>query len=1153
METMMIRLIGLFALLLLLAPLAQAELKVANVFSDHMVLQQKRVLNIWGWAKPGDKVTVTFITEDGNGLPRRAVAGDDGKWLAQFPPITADGKPMTLRVSSGDQTIEFKDVYLGEVWICSGQSNMNWPVERSANPEQVAAGADHPTIRLLPVTQHQTPKGPVKEVKTQGWQVCSPETIPKFSAVAYHFGHALSEELGVPIGLIRTAWGGTRIEPWTPPAGFAQVERFKEIAEKLNAGEIVKKGSRPQDAASCIYNGMVAGLTPLSVRGVIWYQGESNGADGLRYESLKEALVKGWREVFQNEALSFYWVQLANFNREHTGKPEGGGWGPLREAQRKALRIPNTGMAVAIDIGNTKDIHPKNKQDVGRRLARWALAKDYGKDIVYSGPLYQSHEIKGNKVIVRFDHADGGLSAGTKGGPFHMDPVKFDPDAELTGFALRDDQGNWHWARAIVRGDAVVVASEAVKQPTAPLLDQEWLLTNGAGGFGMGTCLGVNTRRYHGLLVAASQPPVGRVVVLNQLFEQLELQRDGVAQTLEFGGCLFLDGGKPIFAPDSTPMLKRFDRGLDVVWSYQWGGLTLTRRLVLHDGEPSCTVHYDLTGLGAVCSSATLRVRPMITLRDFHQLECEDSDRFVTDATGQTLRVARGGLKACYHAPGSVAQAENSWWYNVHQLVEAQRGMDCFEDLFVPGQLAIDLGSRDDASASFTATLGDKPVEPTASAGQRATRLQPIVQTLEQGLGLAETGASGGAKQGALSAVLAQAGDDFIVKREVGGKTLSTIIAGYPWFADWGRDTFIALPGLMLCTGRHDEARDTLEAFAKAIKGGLVPNRFDDNDPGKAHYNTVDGSMWYIHSALEFVEASGDDEAWSGWLAQACVKIVEAYRTGMHAMAHDGQTPIPIAMDDDGLIAAGDRQSQLTWMDAACWGPDGQFHVFTPRPGKCVEINGLWHSALVRLSRTLPDTFTDERKRYADLAEQVKTSFAQAFWSETLGHFVDHLAPTAEGWVADPSLRPNQLIACALAHGPVEASHRRRAVEACRERLLTPVGPRTLPIDDAAFHDRYLGGPFERDGAYHRGTVWPWLIGPYCESVLRVGEFSDTAKLEVQDTLAPLIDRLVGTGLPGALGSLSEIHEPVSPYAPRGCPAQAWSVAEVLRMLALLK
>jgi len=684
---------------------------------------------------------------------------------------------------------------------------------------------------------------------------------------------------------------------------------------------------------------------------------------------------------------------------------------------------------------------------------------------------------------------------------------------------------------------------------TPDLLEREWLLTRGTGGFAMGTALGVNTRRYHGLLIAASRPPVGRVVVLNQLFEQLELTREGKTHTIEFGGCLFNNDGKAIIVPDCVPMLKRFDRGLDVVWSYQWGAVTLTRRLVLHDDEPACSVHYDVTGLGAVCSSARLRVRPMITLRDFHSLEHRDDNRFSVDAKADTLTVTRGDLTACYHAPGATSEPEHNWWYGIHHRVEAHRGVDCYEDLFVPGVLDIDLGSRDDGRATFTATLGNKPAKPINSAAARHKRLAPIADALRQAMP-----ADLLSKQGnqALPTILAQASDDFIVRRRVGDKSLSSIIAGFPWFADWGRDTFIALPGLLLCTGRHDEARDTLAVFADAIKDGLVPNRFDDDDPTLAHYNTVDGSMWFIHSALEYLKVTGDNAAWGGWLAQACIKIVEAYRTGTFAMSHDGRTKVPIAMDHDGLIAAGDAHSQLTWMDAAAWGHDGQFHVFTPRPGKCVEINGLWYSALARLAVALPESCGKERKKYADLADLVRQSFASTFWSDTLGYLIDHVAPTSEGWVADTSLRPNQLISCALEHSPVLPMHRRQAVHACRERLLTPVGPRTLPTDDPQFFSRYAGGPYERDQTYHRGMVWPWLMGPYCESVLRAGEFSDASKREVVDTLGPLIARLTTADYPGALGTLHEIHEPLSPFTPRGCPAQAWSVAETLRVLTLV-
>ena len=213
---------------------------------------------------------------------------------------------------------------------------------------------------------------------------------------------------------------------------------------------------------------MVAGLTPMSARGAIWYQGESNAGDGLRYDQLKEALVKGWRTVFKNEDLSFYWVQLADFGRGHAGKPEGGGWGPVREGQRRALRLPKTGMAVIMDIGDEKDIHPKNKQEVGHRLALWALAKDYGKDVVYSGPLYKSHTVQGNKVVVSFDlFGSKGLAVGTKAGEHRKDPVQLTDGKELKSFALRDDQGVWHWAKAVIQGDTVVVSSDAVGTPTA--------------------------------------------------------------------------------------------------------------------------------------------------------------------------------------------------------------------------------------------------------------------------------------------------------------------------------------------------------------------------------------------------------------------------------------------------------------------------------------------------------------------------------------------------------------------------------------------------------------------------------------------------------------------------------------------------------------
>lgn len=444
-------------LLLFVAPPANAELKVANIFGDHMVIQQEMPVRIWGWAEPGATVQVD-LTDLQNAASNKLQADDDGRWFVQLPPRKANGKPLQLRIVSGQQKIEFKDILVGEVWICSGQSNMEWRVRQSANAQQEIAAADHATIRFFDVPTHVKQKEPQQDAQQADWKVCSPNTIGEFSAVGYFFGRELSKEINVPIGLVGTNWGGQRIEPFTPPVGFEQVPQLADYVADLKQGKL--KGGATQ-----IYNGMVAGLAPLSVRGAIWYQGESNAGDGLRYNHLKEALVKGWRSVFQNDELSFYWVQLADFGRGHTGQPAGGGWGPVREGQRRALRVPNTGMAVIIDIGAEKDIHPKNKQDVGYRLAQWALAKNYGRNVVPSGPLYESHKVEGNKVRINFDYVGSGLMVADKGGDFNLDAVKATPDAELGEFAVQDKDGNWHWAMAVIDGKSVVVWSNEVTEP----------------------------------------------------------------------------------------------------------------------------------------------------------------------------------------------------------------------------------------------------------------------------------------------------------------------------------------------------------------------------------------------------------------------------------------------------------------------------------------------------------------------------------------------------------------------------------------------------------------------------------------------------------------------------------------------------------------
>ncbi|NNM27915.1 MAG: sialate O-acetylesterase, partial [Akkermansiaceae bacterium] len=408
-----------------------------------------RPIRIWGWADPGEEVSVTLGGKSG-----RTTAGKEGKWRVDLEAMDGGKKKHTLTVK-GKNTIKVKDVLLGEVWICSGQSNMEWSVKQSMNPAEEIAAADHPQIRLFNVPGRVQDAKPQDEARGE-WQVCSPQTIPGFSAVGYYFGRELQKALDVPIGLVGTNWGGTRIEPWTPPVGFEQVPVLKDYVESIASGN-----PKPKGGATRIYNGMVAALTPLSVRGAIWYQGESNAKDGLRYEYLKEALVKGWRTVFENDDLSFYWVQLANFKKP-TDDPAGGDWGPVREGQRRALRLPRTGMAVTIDVGQDNDIHPRNKQDVGKRLARWALAKDYGKNLVVSGPLYKSMEKDGNKIRIHFEHVGSGLMTGRKEG---LAPVEETTGQDLERFAIQDAAGTWHWANARIDGETVLVWHDDVKDP----------------------------------------------------------------------------------------------------------------------------------------------------------------------------------------------------------------------------------------------------------------------------------------------------------------------------------------------------------------------------------------------------------------------------------------------------------------------------------------------------------------------------------------------------------------------------------------------------------------------------------------------------------------------------------------------------------------
>lgn len=433
-----------------------ADVKLPNVIGSGMVLQRDMAVPVWGWAEAGEEVTVSFA-----GQTKKTKTGDDGKWTVSLDPLKANGNGSALTIT-GKNKITLENVLVGEVWICSGQSNMEWAIKQSMNPKEEAAAANYPQIRLFNVPGHTVSPLPKEEGAGQ-WQVCDPNSANNFSAVGYFFGRRLHKDLKVPVGLIGSNWGGTRIEPWTTLAGFESVPELSKIADQVkNYKQDTRVGG---GQPSAIYNSMVHPLTPFAMRGGIWYQGESNGNEGITYYQKKHALVNGWRKAFQNKDLAFYWVQLANFQKE-SDKPEGGdGWAKLREAQTQALDIPGTGMAVITDIGAANDIHPRNKQDVGWRLAQWALHQTYGqKDLVPSGPLYKSHKVEGKTIRLSFDHVGSGLIVGKKNG---LEPTAEVKDGKLEHFSISGKDNKWVWADARIDGQTVVVESKEITEPVA--------------------------------------------------------------------------------------------------------------------------------------------------------------------------------------------------------------------------------------------------------------------------------------------------------------------------------------------------------------------------------------------------------------------------------------------------------------------------------------------------------------------------------------------------------------------------------------------------------------------------------------------------------------------------------------------------------------
>ncbi|MCG9129462.1 9-O-acetylesterase [Candidatus Poribacteria bacterium] len=465
---------------------AFGEVRLPRVFGSNMVLQRDMPVPIWGWACANENVTITLI-RDSNGetvSTLEVVADEKGDWKSELPSTEAGG-PYTLTVDGGN-TVKLSNILFGEVWVCSGQSNMEWPVNASDNSQDEIAAADYPNIRLFHIPRVASGL-PMLDVDAQ-WRTTTPDNIRHFSAVAYYFGRHLYNQLDIPIGLINTSWGGTRIEPWTPPIGFDAIPALSSISDEINdidtnyraqlpekITEIEEWISETKDAIennstviqmpenihpltnsgrpTSLYNAMIYPIVPYAIRGALWYQGESNMPEGMMYHEKMKALISGWRDVWGQGEFPFYFVQLAPFN--YGGQDdETERLARLWEAQSATLSVANTGMVVTTDVGNIRDIHPRNKQAVGLRLALWALGKTYGKnDIVYSGPLYKSMQVEGESIRCSFDHIGGGLTSSD--------------DQSLTWFEIAGEDKQFYKANAVVDGDSVVVSSENVSSPVA--------------------------------------------------------------------------------------------------------------------------------------------------------------------------------------------------------------------------------------------------------------------------------------------------------------------------------------------------------------------------------------------------------------------------------------------------------------------------------------------------------------------------------------------------------------------------------------------------------------------------------------------------------------------------------------------------------------
>jgi predicted glycogen debranching enzyme len=638
------------------------------------------------------------------------------------------------------------------------------------------------------------------------------------------------------------------------------------------------------------------------------------------------------------------------------------------------------------------------------------------------------------------------------------------------------------------------------------LLAREWLVTNGLGGYASGTVAGACTRRYHGLLVAALAPPVRRAVLVAKVDEEVEIDD----RLFELGTNEYHDG---TIAPTGYAYLSEFRlAGTVPSWTFSVPGADVEKTIWMGREQNSAYVRYRLL---PGSRPARLRIRPYLTERDHHGTTRGNPGwkfGILPMTSGIRVEPWPGAIPYALTVNRGTFMADGAWYWKVLHREERARGLDDLEDLYVPGEFEVALAPGDAVTLLATTDLTARAPSDDEDVYESERKRQSLLS--DSALRLADDDIPI-PEEGGLPRRLVLAADQFLVR----GPARRTIIAGYHWFTDWGRDAMIALPGLTLVTGRVEEARDILLSFAGTVDEGMLPNRFPDQD-GTPEYTSADAALWLFSALHDYLNRT-KDRALLTRVFPALEEIVDRYRRGTrHGIRVDPA---------DGLLEAGAPGFALTWMDARI---DGR--VITPRQGKAVELNALWYNAL-RLIAGWAETQGRDPSGYDAEARRMRASFTARFTHAAAGYLYDVIGPDG---TPDAALRPNQIFALSLPHPVIEGELARSILDIVTEHLLTPVGLRSLAPGSPEYRGSCTGGPARRDEAYHQGTVWPWLLGPYVKALVRVtGD-----RLRARRLLEPFRGHLLEAGL----GTVGEIFDGDPPHRPRGCIAQAWSVAALL-------